>query len=121
MEVQRLNKQVKDSFALAQKYYQIISVLNDLGLAQGEIQLVAYSAIMGNMADPTLRKAYCEQYGTTPATINNIVYRLKKKNIFLKKDKKIFVNPSLTKLDFSKATTLVVSLTLQTKPTVKDE
>ena len=121
MEVQRLNKQVEDQFLLAQKYYQIISVLNDLRLADGEIQLVAFSAIKGNMANPTLRTEYCDTYKTTPATINNIVYRLKKKDIFQKVNKQILVNPMLTKLDFSKATTLIVSLTLQTKPTADEK
>jgi hypothetical protein len=123
MKVQRLNKQVKDQFALAHKYYQVISVLNELRLAEGEIQLVSFAAIKGNLADPDTRDLYCEMYKTTPATINNIVYRLKKKSIFYKKDKQILVNPALTKVKFDEPLAIVIALTIQGKPTLetKDE
>lgn len=110
MEVQRLNKQVKDEFALAYKYYQIISILNDLGLAQGQLQLIAFTAIRGNISDPVIRKEYCKRYKTTPATINNIVDKMKKKRIMIKRNKVIFVNPMLTKLDFSKSLELIINI-----------
>jgi len=121
MIVQKLNKKTKDKFALAHKYYQILSVLNDLKLAEGEIQLVAFSAIKGNIAEPSLREEYCETYSTTPATINNIVYRLKKKDIFRKEDKMIFVNPELTQVNFEEDLALVISLTIPRKPTLKSK
>ena len=119
MKVQKLSSINKDQFALAHKYYQIMSVLNDLKLAEGEIQLIAYTAIQGNIADPTIRDAYCKTYKTTPATINNIVYRLKKKKIILKKDKEIYVNPALTQVNFNEPLALVVSLTIHVPPTVQ--
>lgn len=112
MKVQKLSKVNKDPYALAHKYYQIMSVLNDLKLAEGEIQLVAFTSIRGNIADPEIRDEYCKTYKTTSATINNIVYRLKKKKIILKKDKEIFVNPALTQVNFDEPLALVVSLTL---------
>jgi hypothetical protein len=117
MKVQKLSKVTKDQFALAHKYYQIMSVLNDLKLAEGEIQLIAYAAIKGNIADPVTRDAYCKLYKTTPATINNIVYRLKKKKIIIKKDKEIFVNPALTQVKFDEPLALVISLTIAKAPT----
>ena len=122
MEVQRLNKQTKDEFALAHKYYQIISVLNDLKLADGQLQLVAFTAIKGNISDPIIRKEYCKRYKTTPATINNVVDKMKKKGVMIKKNKVIFVNPMLTKVDFSKLLTLVISMgSIIRNPTVVEE
>lgn len=122
MEVQRLNKQTKDEFALAHKYYQIISVLNDLRLADGQLQLVAFTAIRGNISDPGIRKEYCVLYKTTPATINNVVDKMKKKGVMLKENKVIFVNPALTKVDFSKPLTLIISIGIITRnPTMVEE
>jgi len=110
MDTQVLTKDVQDKYLLAQKYYQIISGLNNLKLADGEIQLVAFAAIHGNISDNSLREDYIEKYGTTVATINNIVHRLKKKQVFLKEGKKIFVNPAITQLDFDSKINLVVKI-----------
>ncbi len=52
-------------------------------------------------------------YKTTVATINNIVHRLKKKNIIHKNDEGLLiVNPVLNKLDFSKDLTIVTTISL---------
>ena len=112
MDIQRLSKEVGTQFEVAQKYYQVLSVLNGLQLAEGEIQLIAYTAIKGNITDFDFRKEFCDTYKTTIATINNMVYRLKKKNIFHKKGKLIFVNPALTKLSFDKSMVLVINIKL---------
>jgi hypothetical protein len=117
MKVQKLSSVNKDQLELAHKYYQVMSVLNDLKLAEGEIQLIAYSAVKGNIADPEIRDEYCKTYKTTPATINNIVYRLKKKKIILKKDKEIYVNPALTQVSFDEPLALVITLEIRKEPT----
>lgn len=108
MDVQRLNKSVEDQYGAAQKYYQILSVLNDLHLSEGEIQLIAFAAIKGNITDSEIRKEFCEKYDTTIATINNMIWRLKKKALFHKKGRTLFVNPLITKLDFNKDLTLII-------------
>lgn len=116
MNVQKLSNRPKDPYALAQKYYQIISVLNDLKLSEGQIQLVSFAAIHGNISEPEIRSQYCKLYKTTPATINNIVDRMKKKKVILKENKVLFVNPSLTAVPFDKSLALVISLNLDPKP-----
>lgn len=116
MEIQRLSKPVNDQYGAAQKYYQILSVLNDLYLSEGEIQLIAFAAIKGDITDSDIRKEFCERYDTTVATINNMVWRLKKKSVIIKKGKKLYVNPALTKLSFEESITLVITLPL----TIKD-
>jgi len=117
MDIQKLAKMNADPYALAHKYFQIISVINDLELANGEVQLLAFTAVRGNIHNPDHREDYCKKYDTTLATINNIVWRLKKKKIILKKDKEIIVNPLLTQVHFDEDLVLEVSLTLSKKPT----
>lgn len=112
MDVQHLNKPVKTQYESAQKYYQILSVLNNLELAESEIQLIAFTAIKGNITDPDNRKEFCEKANTTVATINNMVYRLKKKNIIHKAGKMLFVNPALTQLNFKEPISLVIGITV---------
>jgi hypothetical protein len=118
MKVQKLSNVTIDQFALAKKYYQILSVLNDLRLAEGQLQLVAFTAIKGNISDPENRDLYCKMYSTTPATINNVVDKMKKKKVFLKDGKKIYVNPALTQVKFNEPLALVIQLTIQ-KPIPK--
>lgn len=113
MGIQRLNKVVTDQYSVAKKYYQILlNAVNDLSLADKEIELIAFAAVKGNITDAGVREEFCSKYNTTVATINNMVWRLKKKNIFHKKGKELFINPVLTKLDFSTNTTLVISIEL---------
>jgi hypothetical protein len=113
MKIQKLSHTSENSYALARKYYQIMSVLNDLKLAEGQIQLIAFTAIHGNISDPDVRTKYCKKYKTTPATINNIVDKMKKKKVIMKEDKVLFVNPALTAVPFDESLGLVISLSLE--------
>jgi len=110
MDIQRLSKSVNNQYDSAHKYYQILGVLNDLQLADGEIHLIAFGAIKGNITDSSIRKEFCEKYNTTIATINNMVYRLKKKNIIHKKGNMLFINPALTKVKFNEPVNLLISI-----------
>ena len=76
--VQQLAKEHTDKYELAQKYYSLLSALNNLKLTEREIQLVAYTAIKGTITYANARTEFCEKYNTTTATINNIVSKLKK-------------------------------------------
>jgi len=113
MKAQRLNKEVQNRFDVAHKYYQILSVLNDMRLSEGEVQLMAYTAIRGNITEKKFRKEYCIFYDTTIATINNVVHRLKKRKLLLKDNGIIFINPSINTLDYSEGISLIVNLTLE--------
>ena len=48
--VQRLKRTTIDNYAMAEKYYSILSTVNNLNLTQREIQLVAFTAIHGNIS-----------------------------------------------------------------------
>jgi len=108
MIVQKLKKKVSDEYDRAEKYYSILSCINDLQLTDREIQLVAYTAVKGNITYANVREEFCKKYNTSSATINNIISKLKKLKIFIKEESKVKVNPVIV-LDFKK------ELVIQTK------
>jgi hypothetical protein len=84
--------------------------VNNLKLTQREIQLVAFTAIKGNISYANIRQEFCERYKTTSPTINNIISKLKKIKVLIKDGTKTKVNPVII-LDFNKDITLQISLT----------
>jgi DNA-binding MarR family transcriptional regulator len=110
MTVQKLKRSVEDNYSLAEKYYSVLSAINNLKLTQREIQLIAFTAIRGNISYANIRQEFCEKYKTTSPTINNIISKLKKVGIFVKDGSKVKVNPVII-LPFDKDVTLEIKLT----------
>ena len=108
--VQKLKKKVDTDMQLAEKYYSILSAVNNLNLTHREIQLVAFTAIKGNITYANVREEFCKLYKTTSPTINNIISKLKKIGIFVKEAGKVKVNPVIV-IDFKKDLTLGITLT----------
>ena len=108
--VQRLKTSVNDSIVMAEKYYRILSAVNDLKLTKREIQLIAFAAIKGNISYANIRKEFCERYDSTSPAINNIISKLKKMGIFVKDGTKVKVNPIIL-LNFEKDLVLQITLT----------
>jgi len=109
MILQKLKKQENDVYLIAERYYTIISAVNNLKFTQREVQLVAFTAVKGNISYANIRKEFCQKYGTTNASINNIVSRLKKMGILVKDGTKVKVNPVIL-LNFEKDVVLEIRL-----------
>ena len=109
MIVQRLKKELSNDTEVSYRYYSVLSALNDLELTEREIQLMSFIAVSGSISVFSNREKFCSTYQTTGATVNNMVSKLKKRNLLLKKDGKIFVNP-LISLDFSNSITLEIKI-----------
>lgn len=109
MIVQRLRKELKTDSSIAEKYYGVLSVLNDLGLTSRDVELLAFVATTGNVITKENKKRFCEVYDTTEATVNNIVSKLKKMKLFTKSGKDIQINPVI-RLDFVKDVGLDIRL-----------
>jgi len=107
--LQKLKNSSEDSFSLAEKYYSILSAVNSLKLTHREIQLVAFTAIKGNISYSNIRQEFCDRYGSTSPTINNIISKLKRVNILIKDGTKVKVNPMII-LPFEKDVTLEIKL-----------
>lgn len=107
--IQRLKKSISTDIQLAEKYYSILSVINSLQLTEREIQLIAFTAVKGNITYANVREEFCKTYNSTSPTINNIISKLKKMSIFIKENGKVKVNPIIT-IDFKKDLMLDIKL-----------
>ena len=107
--VQKFLRKIEDNYAMAEKYYSVLSTINNLKLTQREIQLVAFTAIRGNISYSSIREYFCNKYNSTSPTINNIISKLKRIGVFVKDGSKIKVNPVII-LNFSNDVTLEIKM-----------
>jgi hypothetical protein len=115
MIVQSLKRVVDTDIQLAEKYYSILFTINNLHLTEREIQLVAFTAIKGNITYANVREEFCKTYNSTSPTINNIVSKLKRLGIFIKENGKVKVNPKII-IDFKKDLILNIKLIHEEAP-----
>lgn len=109
MIVQRIKSPVKDKYRKAEKYYSLLSAVNDLSLTTREIQLIAFTAIRGNMSYANIREDFCKEFNSTSPTINNIISKLKRMEVLIKDNGKIKVNPRIL-LDFEQDIQIEIKL-----------
>lgn len=115
--IQKLRLQHEDVYRQAEKYYAILSAINSLHLTERELQLIAFTAIHGNMSYAYIREEFCKKYKTSNPTINNIISKLKKSKILVKESGKIKVNPKIV-LNFDREIRLVITLNLKDSGTI---
>ena len=115
MIVQSLKKVVDTDIQLAEKYYSVLFTINNLHLTEREIQLVAFTAIKGNITYANVREEFCKTYNSTSPTINNIVSKLKRLGIFVKENGKVKINPKII-IDFKKDLMLNIKLVHEEAP-----
>ncbi len=108
--IQKLRKYETDVYTSAQRYYAVLSAINDLNFTQREIQLVAFTAVKGNISYKNIREEFCEKYKSSAPTINNMISKLKKMGVLVKDGSKVKVNPMIT-LAFENDVVLEVKIT----------
>lgn len=109
MVLQKLKKAENSQYALAERYYTILSAVNNIRLTNMEIQLLSFAAVRGNISYSNIRKDFCKEYGTTNASINNTISKLKKLGMLVKESGKIKVHPMIV-LNFENDITLEIKL-----------
>ena len=109
MIVQSLKKVVDTDIQLAEKYYSVLFTINNIHLTEREIQLIAFTAVKGNITYANVREEFCKTYNSTSPTINNIVSKLKRLDIFIKENGKVKINPKIC-IDFKKDLMLNIKL-----------
>ena len=107
--IQKLKRSINTDIELAEKYYSILSAINNLHLTEREIQLISFTAIKGNITYANVREEFCKTYNSTSPSINNIISKLKRIGIFIKENGKVKVNPIIV-IDFTKDITLEIKL-----------
>jgi hypothetical protein len=105
----KFKKVVENDYAVAEVYYAVLSAINNLKLTQREIQLVAFTAVRGNMSYANVRNDFCEKYNSTSPTINNIISKLKRLHLLIKDKGKVKVNPMIL-LNFNSDLLLEIKL-----------
>jgi hypothetical protein len=113
--LQKLKKVDSNALTVAERYYSILSVINDLELTKRELQLIAFTAMRGNMSYKEYREEFCSMYKSSSPSINNMISKLKKSNILVKDNNKIKVHPKI-QLDFSKPLKLEIFLMTNIPP-----
>jgi len=107
--VQRIKLKEADSLLIAQRYYKLLSAISNTGLTDREIQLIAFTAVRGNISYSTNREEFIKMYDSSSPTINNIISKLKKLGLLVKDGTKVKVNPTYL-MDFSKDLSIVIQL-----------
>lgn len=108
--IQKLKYSVKDPLELAEQYYSMMNIFNKLELAQREVQLLAWTCVHKNIGIEKNKREFIEKYGSSSATVGNIISKLSKRKLLDKQsNKKIFINKALD-LDFTKSLVLQISL-----------
>lgn len=93
--VQKWKKGIPDDMSLAIYYYSLVFAFNNLSVTEREIQMVAFTAVKGNISYAEIREDFCKLYSSSNPTINNMVSKLKKMNILIKDNGKVKVNPNI--------------------------
>jgi hypothetical protein len=108
--LQKLKKKENgDVMLLAERYYTILSAVNNLKLTQREIQLIGFTAVKGNISYGSIREEFCKKHNTSNASINNIISRLKRMGVLVKDASKVKVNPKIL-LNFENDVVLEIRL-----------
>jgi len=105
---QRIQKSYKTQFDIAKCYYTIVFGLNNLHVTKNELNLVAFSAVMGTISTPPVRKQFCEEFDIPTGSMYNMVSKLQKQQILYKdQENKIRVNPVILP-DFTRPDLLLI-------------
>jgi len=107
--LQKLSFQNEDNYVLAEKYYSLLSALNNLKLTEREVQLMAFTAVRGNMSYANVKEEFCKKYNSSSPTISNIVSKLKRMGILIKEGGKIKLVPVI-QLNFNLDIKLEINL-----------
>lgn len=113
---QKINKTFNSQLDVAIKYYKILNVLNNLQLQQRQIELLAFTAIKGNISSGGKKEEFVQLFRSSKATIGNMVSDLKEIGLLIEEDGKTRVRKEIT-LDFSDG--IYIQLTMKHGETTK--
>ena len=86
---QKINGKASSPIDLARKYLAIIFILNNLHIQNRKLDLLSYMAING-INSVTARTNFCKEYGSSQATISNMISELYEDKILIKENGKVW-------------------------------
>jgi hypothetical protein len=108
--LQKIKIEKDDVLEKAIKYYSVFFKINDVPITKKEIELLAFASIRGGITSISSREEFVKRFDSSLASLENIKGKLVQKNLIVKIDKKLKVNP-LINLDFKKRIILQIDLT----------
>lgn len=107
--IQKLFRKDDSPISLAIRYFSIISVLFNLGLAKKEVELLAFIAVKGTISYSSIREEFIQMFSSSKNSVENMKGKLYRKKLLIKIDRKYKINPSFG-LDFTKDLILQINL-----------
>lgn len=96
---------------MALRYYGVLSLVAGLSLTPRELQLLAFTATRGSISSGSARGQFVQRFGSSRATVANMVHKLIAGHYLIRKDKRIVVHPKLA-LNFSQPILLALTLNI---------
>lgn len=96
----KFKKELDSKKKIAYIYFSILSVLNNLNLAERELELLSYIGNRGTISSIESKTEYTKIYNISIATLNNVISKLYSKKLLIKNDGRIVINPKVD-IDFS--------------------
>lgn len=109
MTIQKLKPTIYSEIEAAQRYYEILSSLNQLELKALEINLLAFMAVKGSISNTNNKEVFCETFGSSKSSVNNVIHKLTKKKLLYKSENKVKIIPAIA-LDFKSSVVIQITL-----------
>jgi ribosomal protein S19E (S16A) len=115
LTVQKISKNYTDALQLAIKYYSIVCILNSITITERQLQVLAFTAIRGNISSITAKQEFARTFSTSLAVVRNVLGELKKLGLIQKINDRYKVNPQID-LAFDKDLLLHLHLKKNVQP-----
>lgn len=93
--IQKIKKKYPTPIDVGIRYYSILSILNNLHLTEREVQLLAFTAVRGTISSGGAKDSFYNMFGSTKASLSNMIGSMSKRKLLVKTENRIVVNPVL--------------------------
>lgn len=93
---------------IACAYFHLLSAFNDLKISPAEANFLAHISLNKGVVSGPCKIGYVEKFETSIAAVDNMIGRLKKKKLLLKRGNTVILHPKIT-LDFNSQNNFVFS------------
>lgn len=102
MEKRNLLLSYDTPYHMARAYYDVVLRLSGVEVTEGELNLLAFSAVYGTFSTPPVRNLFMQTFGVSKSRVGNLLSSLIKKKGLMVKDeqKKVRLHPQL-RMDFT--------------------
>lgn len=114
--IQTIRKKYNNKIEAGIAYYTFVTAVNNIKLAPRLIQLLAFINYRGTISSSSARKDFCTMFGSSEATISNMVSELFPLKLLVKEKLKTKINPAL-RIDFDKQ--VVIKMFIDTEKPVE--